>query len=81
MTNRHRVARDVTPDEAGIEAAVAYLSEGGLGETEQGIRLLTRLGHTKQQIDADHALALCRLAGEALRARAQAGRRIEEIWR
>ncbi len=46
--------------------ALAYLSEGGLGEVFGMADICQKLGEPKVQMDTSMALALCRLASDGL---------------
>jgi hypothetical protein len=55
---------------AKVDEAKTYLETGGLGEVVGLATMAIDAGHPKVQMDSDMALALCLLAGEALKRRA-----------
>ena len=55
-----------------IDAAIDYLSDGGLGEVFGLTYAAMEIGHPKVMSDTSMALALCILADEEIKARAMA---------
>ncbi|WP_019999026.1 hypothetical protein [Aureimonas ureilytica] len=54
---------------AGIDDAMGYLTDGGLGEVFGLADIYRQMGEPKVQLDSDMAMALCVLANEGLEAR------------
>ena len=56
-----------------VKESIEYLENGGIGETMGFIeQYRLQLGAEKMAISADHAMALCILADEALQSRKEA---------